>query len=500
MSQLGALGESGRYDELRELLESAGYSEAGICQRLHLERLAEFELEPSRRAPLAPPSTPLDVLIALFLAGDYVHLATLEALLGSGVTPLLEGMGLVARTDDGRCAATIALYPVDGFFIASNRWSNPDGSPFETPPDTVYPALVRNTRLFLDLMPDTPCDALLDLGSGTGIAAFRASRCGARHAWAADIAERSTQFAEFNRRLNALDDVTTVTSDLYERFEAQTFDRIVSHPPYMPVLSPKWVFMSGGEDGEQVTRRIVEGLPRHLRDGGLCFCLTMGSDRAGRPFEQRIRAWLGESESQFDIALIVRRTMEPEQYALRTGPFEPRSRTEVKVWRDLFARLEVEALVYGLILIARRNVAGEHFTVRREAADVFLRADWQWLLAWETAVVDGRLTPVVLGARLHASRHTEFDVRHQLTDEGWTPASYRLSTERPFSMNCHAEPWAAHLLAQCDGVRTGRELLYLLKEQGVIPAQASDAEFAQAVEPLISGGFLEVEGFSFGAR
>ncbi len=495
MKQLEELGLAGKYEELRRVLEAAGYTEEAICRRLRLNRLADFELESSRRPAVPSPATPSDLLIDLFLAGGYVRRAGVDAFLGAGAAALFEGMGLVEAAEADRCAATVALYPLDGLYIASSRWSNPDGSAFETPPDVVYPALIRNTRLFLDLLPDTPCENLLDLGSGTGIAAFEASRYGARHAWASDIAERSTRFAEFNRRLNAIDRVTTVTGDLYGEFGGQTFERIVSHPPYMPVLSQKWIFMSGGEDGEQITRRIVEGLPQHLDDGGLCFCLTMGSDRTGRPFEQRIREWLGEDQSSFDVALVVRKQMEPEQYAVRTVPFEPRPRAEAKAWRELFARLDVVSLVYGLILIQRRNGAERAFTVRRQAAAGFRRADWQWFLSWETAAADGRLVSAVLDSRLYASRRADFSVSHGLTGEGWTPKSYRLSIDRPFSMDCKIDAWAAHLLAQCDGVKTGRQLFEQLKETGAIPSQASASEFAEAVRPLISGGFLEADGF-----
>ncbi|MCL5745221.1 MAG: hypothetical protein M1541_15060, partial [Acidobacteria bacterium] len=174
---------------------------------------------------------------------------------------------------------------------------------------------------------------------------------------------------------------------------------------------------------------------------------------------------------------------------------EPRTRTEAKAWLDLFARLEVVSLVYGLVLVQRRNGAGKTFTVRRQAADSFRRGDWQWLLNWETAALDGRLVTAVLDSRLYASQRTEFEVLHRLTGEGWTPKAYRLSIDRPFGMDCRAEPWAAHLLSQCDGVLTGRDHFQRLKEDGVIPPQATEAEFADAVSALISGGFLEVEGF-----
>jgi SAM-dependent methyltransferase len=499
--ELDELGRAGRYAELRQLLETSDYSEAAICARLGLRRLADYEMEPTRRSALPPPVDAAGTLIRLFLAGDALERAEVLACLDSAAAELLSAMGLLQATEDGLICGTVALYPVDGIFIASDRWSHPDGSVFVAPSDTVYPALVRNTRLFLDLLPEEACERCLDLGSGTGIAAFVASRNGARESWAADIAERSTRFAEFNRRLNNLAGVSTLTSDLYDRLEGQTFDRIIAHPPYMPVLSPKWAFLSGGEDGEEITRRIVEGLPRHLRVGGLCCCLTMGTDRTGAggtdtPFELRVRDWLGPAQDEFDVALIVRKLVEPLQFALSVAPFEPRTRADTHAWRELFARLGVVSLVYGLLLIRRRrNRTGQALTLRRTAAPDLSRADWQWMLAWETAAASERAAAIILEARLHSSRHAEFEVVHRLTDEGWTPQSYQLRIDRPFSMGCAAEPWAAHLMSQCDGQLTGRQHFQHFTEQGVIPPGTTEADFADAVAPLVSGGFIEVEGF-----
>lgn len=499
--EIDELGRAGNFDDLRIRLDAASYCARTICSRLGLQRLADFEMEPSRRAPLPPAADAIDVLIRLFLYGDFVEPPTLEKYLDRQTTTLLETMGLLRLIDQSGFYATVALYPVNALLIASDRWSWPDGSTFEAPPDTVYPALVRNTRLFLDLLPEAPCERCLDLGSGTGIAAFAAARNGATHSWAADIAERSTRFAEFNRRLNGLSGVSTVTSDLYDQLEGQTFDRIVAHPPYMPVLTSKWVFLSGGEDGEQITRRIVEGLPRHLQEGGICCCLTMGTDRRASDgvefsFETRVRAWLGETQGDFDIGIIVRKIVEPQQFALSAAPTEPRTRTDTHAWRDLFARLGVVSLVYGFLFIRRtQNRAGRTFTTRRIASPDFRREDWQWLLAWETAAASDHRSAIILGSRLYASRRADFEVTHRLTEEGWSPQSYQLCIDRPFDMTCNAEPWAAQLMAQCNGEHTGQQHYERFMEEGWIPASTSAEEFASAVAPLVSGGFVEVEGF-----
>jgi hypothetical protein len=312
-----------------------------------------------------------------------------------------------------------------------------------------------------------------------------AARQGAREAWAGDIAERCTRFAEFNGRLNGVGNFHPVTSDLYGNLSS--FDRIVAHPPYVPALQPKWIFFSGGEDGEEITRRIVQGLPTHLNDRGVFLALTMGSDRSDAPFESRIREWLGEGGRDFDIALIVRKILEPLEFAAR-------SREESGAWKKLFARLGVESLVYGVVAIQRRTGARRTFTVRRQASPGSRRAPWEWLLAWESAATED-LNQLMLERPLHRGCDAEFQVRHRLEDSGWTPRQYTLQTQWPFSMECDAHPWMANLIALCDGHATGRDLLRVLVENQVLPRGIAEDEFARAAAALVSGGFIEVEGF-----
>ena len=481
--QIDSLGRSGKFDELREFLRSAGYTEEFLRARFHLERAEQFELDRGRRAPLPEPAAAADILTALYLAGEFASLTEAERLMGRDGVGLLLGMGLLEiDAQGGRCHGTVALYPLEDLHIASDRWSNPGDAPFEAPSDTVYPAFIPNTRLFLEHVPLGECGSFLDLCAGTGIAAILAARQGAREAWAGDIAERCTRFAEFNGRLNGVANFHPVTSDLYGSLGS--FDRIVAHPPYVPALQPKWIFFSGGEDGEEITRRIVEGLPAHLNDHGVFLALTMGSDRSDAPFERRIREWLGERGGEFDIALIVRKALEPVDFAAR-------KREESAAWKKLFARLGVESLVYGFVIIQRRTGAGQAFTVRRQASPGRRRAPWEWLLAWEGADKEGP----ILERPLHRGGDAEFQVRHRLEGSAWTPQRYTLRTEWPFSMECDAHPWMANLIALCDGRATGRDLLRVLVENEVLPRGIAEEEFARAAAGLVSGGFIEVEGF-----
>jgi len=490
------LGRTGRFAELLRLLQSVDYTDEFIRTRFKLPRPEDFELDRKKRAPLPEPESAADILAAVFLAGESAELEAATRMLGREGIGLLEDMGLlIAELDRGRCHARVALYPVEDRYLASDRWSHPDGLPWSGPEDTVYPAFIPNTRLFLRHLPERPAGDFLDLCAGTGAAALLAAKRGATHAWSVDIADRSTRFAEFNRRLNGLANVDPVTGDLYQNLKGRCFDVIAAHPPYVPALQSKWTFFSGGRDGEDITRRTVEGLPDHLNDGGIFLALTMGGDRAQQPFECRIREWLGEREGEFDIALIVRKELDPQEFALRANRETIRTREESEAWSQLFASLRITSLVYGFVCVQRRSGARTTFTVRRQAAPYASRSPWEWLLAWETAAAGDRLTQLILDSPLHASRETEFEVVHRLGNGTWDPSSYKLRTERPFSMQCSAQPWMAHLLSLCDGRATGREVLMALIRNEVLPGTTPEDEFARAAATLASGGFLEVGGF-----
>jgi len=215
--------------------------------------------------------------------------------------------------------------------------------------------------------------------------------------------------------------------------------------------------------------------------------LTMGTDRIDAPFESRIREWLGEGGGDFDIALIVRKTLEPHEFAAR-------NREESRAWKKLFARLGVESLVYGFVVIQRRTGARQTFTVRRQASPGPRRAPWEWLLAWESAATED-LTRLILDRPLHRGCDADFLVRHRLEGSAWTPQQYTLQAEWPFRMECDAHPWMANLISLCDGRATGRDQLRVLVENEVVPRNVSEEEFARAAAGLVSGGFIEVEGF-----
>jgi len=486
------IGSDAEFAALRSALAAAEYTEPAICARLGIAKITQFDLDPerrTRRSPAVPPDA-LDMLIRLFLEGEGVPRSDAAAC----PIDLLAALGLVA-TDGEQLSGTVLLSPMRGLYIASDRPYPLAKGSGGAPDDFVYPAMIPNTDLFLDLIQLGACAAFLDLCAGTGIAALLAAREGAAHAYAFDITERSTVFAEFNRRLNAVTNASAAQGDLYQPAGELTFDRIVAHPPYVPVYRPHLIFDSGGQDGEQIVRRIVEGLPRYLRPGGLFFALTMGSDRE-QPFERRLREWLGPRESDFDVAFVNRTTRTPREWAAESVIRNRGAVEDIANWRAFFESLRVNALVYGLVMIARRseNLHGETrpvFTVRRQTGPRTGPGEHRWLLDWETALVT-RGPEWLLAARPRAVPGIELEVKHRLDAGNWEPRSYLLETDHPFNTELRTQSWTAYLLACADGSRTGAELLEKLQSEGVLHPETPAAEFAEMLGTLCSGGFLQL--------
>ena len=473
------LGSDAEFTALREALLACDYTEPAICSRFDVSRLSELEVEIAGEADAVSNDAAL-LLTRLFVGCKGVPLSAASVLPVSQ----LEALGLLRVAHDN-FFATVMLYPIRGLYIVSDL-------PKPVFDDVVYPANVPNTDLFLEHMPAGPCDAFLDLCAGSGVGALAAAQHGARHSWALDITARSTHFAEFNRRLNGIDNMTAAEGDLYAPAGTQTFDRIVAHPPYLPVFRQRFVFDSGGQDGEQIVRRIVKGLPKYLRPGGIFFALTMGTDR-DQPFERRVRGWLGESADDFDVIFLVEKTVMPRDYSAEAVLKHKGSIDDIIGWRELFAEWGVRALPYGLLFAQRRETGRAAFTVRRNLGPKTGPAECQWLLEWAKIAHDA---PMVLHLKPRARENVSLLAEHRFAERAWHVESYRLEAEHPFRITVKTDALSAHLLTIADGTLTTLELFEQLQREDQLPDSLEPAEFARVVSGLITAGFLEINNSS----
>ena len=490
------------FDTLRAFLIDSHYLEPGVFKRLGLQQTKDYlTLRPNPALPRAIHDR-LDLLARLFLIGEIVEEHQMQSWVPAPVHEAMIGLGVIAQYP-GRPEhwyATTALYPTYGMWIASDRWTSPELAPIRVAADVVYPAITPNTAHFMETLPCDPCDSLLDLCTGSGIAAMLAASKYAREVLATDITEASQVSVEFNRLLNGIDNLRVARGDVYEPVGEAMFDRIVAHPPYMPSLKPAEIYAYGGELGEELTRRIIEGLPRHLRPGGRFYCVTAGPDMDGETFETRLRTWLGERGPEFDVIVIERQLFDPNHVATRQAAKTGGGVDEIEQWKKLFDRYHLEHLVYSSVVIQRKTGGAPPVTVRRRRGRRLSSAEIEWLRVWETTAADASFLQTILASKPVAARDLELHVIHRLEAGEFAPQDFTLEARYPFTVDCAIRPWAAYLIPRCDGKTTARDLLAFLKENDLVAADESEEEFADFLRVLISGGFLEIEGFRLPAR
>jgi hypothetical protein len=155
-----------------------------------------------------------------------------------------------------------------------------------------------------------------------------------------------------------------------------------------------------------------------------------------------------------------------------------------------------ERFVYGFLIIKRFAEAKRlPFTVRRQVGARTRNAELEWALGWESEAAAPGFTARVMGAGLSLSPNLEMHVIHRPRQGSLSPSGFKLQTNHPFSMECEVHAWTAAMLAACEGAMTGSELYEHCRRQECIQASVPAEDFARFLGSLVSGGFLEMEGF-----
>ena len=479
-----ANAEGSEFEALRNLLRLSGLTEEAVCDRLEISNLAGVQPEAVRKNDSGALASASDALIRLFIEGWPVTRADADRCLTPESVELLQQFRLLMPHGEAEWAATVSLYPIEHLFVASDRYNNADGSLYDGWDDLVYPCLFVTTRKFIETVPRTPCGDVLDLCAGTGIGALLAAST-ARRVLAADLTPRCDAFMQFNAKLNGFTNIETGTGDLYTPAKGRRFDRILVHPPYQPVLEHIAVFNSGGADGEQITRRIVEGAPAHLNPGGQLFCLCQLTDR-DYPVEYRVRQWLTEEESsQCDVAFVIYKHHDVSRYTASETLQERKTYAAWQSWMKAFNDAGVRDMVYGMVVVQRATEARDVFTVRREGPGA-QAADIPALVRWETQASQPAFADFVLESYPRAQEGSSMHVEHLLEAGIWKQSTLKLARSEPFEVRIEIDPVTANLLSQMDGSKSGLALIASL------PFEVKPEQMAGLIRMLVSNGFVAI--------
>jgi SAM-dependent methyltransferase len=484
------IGSDAEFAAARRVFDDAGYTYGNLCARLGVERLYEYMTPPVAELLAQPVDDSLDVIYRLFGHGLHLERSIVESFLGAEGRAALAALHLLEADPDAPQMdyAPAIVLPFLDVLTMTDRFCSPSGEKIEVPADSVYPALFSNTYDFVSRLPKTECEALLDLGTGTGAAAICQAGF-ARRVWAADITARSVHFAEFNSRLNGCANIQGVTGDLYEPVSGLTFDRIVSQPPYIAVAADKIVYRDGGPDGEQVIRRIVEGLPEYLRPGGMFCALLMATDREGETFEQRIRKWLGESAAEFDVLLACDLVKDPMEFLLAAQKIPV---VEKEYRRVLYEKTRTSAVLSCSIVLRRKVDERPAVTVRAMVGRNVTGQDLNSLLEWHAAVASPEGPEMLWKTRPKLGAHCELHVAHRVRGGRLMAEEFVLQTNGPFVSKGKTPAWVAQLVTQCDGSKSWGERFGNLQAEGRVPAGLTREDFVNILSVLVSTGVLEV--------
>ncbi len=493
---------------LRALLLDHGFTERGVCTHTGAETLYDFVMRRHARGGAVPIERPMDVLVRLFMDSEAVSTSRIDELLGADQRALLESFGLVAThpTDPAQHIATVLLYPTQGPWIVSDR-TVPVADTRVIPQaafgdDAVYPALTASVRVFLSTLPLDPVPDYLELCSGTGIAALLGASAGAERAVAVDITARSTAFATFNARLNALANMTALEGNLWEPVAGRQFQTIVAHPPYVPAVKAEFIYRDGGEDGEQVTRAIIEGLPAHLAVGGVFHCTCIISSRTDADAPHRVLAMLGPASSEYDLVFLLNGSTNLAEHfgrriMSRASDSEAVSSASTQLRR--LGELGVQSVDFCTIVLRRHgaNRPGFVVAVERSAHTTWAHVAWVLAVGAEASNAD-RFAALILDAPATLSAAVQLDLEYRLGGKGedaWVPTKGHMRVDAPFVSSMPVGMGDASMLSQFNGTRTLREHLVAMQAEGVLPADVDPLEFARSFSQLVLDGIVETEAF-----
>lgn len=482
------------FQALRDLLTGHGFTDAGICARCGVATVFDY----GTRAKAGDPGAPrdgLDLLLRLFMDSEAVDEADLRAHLRAADIELLAAFGLLGPGSDdaSRWAAPVRLYPTRGVWIVSDR----DGPPGdEARPDMVYPVLTGSGRSFVEVVPTGPVARYLELCSGTGIAALLGAAAGAEAAWAVDITARATAFADFNARLNGLPQFTALEGDLWAPVAGLTFDVVAAHPPYVPAARPELIYRDGGADGEQVTRAVLAGLPRHLAPGGVLQCTCVVSARRGRGAPRRVREFLGEEHEAFDLVFMHNDRFDfTRRFRAQLLSDDPEVAAAGAALLRRFDELEIEAGHFCTLALRRHGEARPGFTAEVKRGPRTRWADLVWALDVGAAAADeAGFAARLLDAPVALAPAATFELTYRRGSAGedpWVPSGGRIRVQHPFPSSVAVGAADAAILAEFDGSRTLRQHLTALQADGRVPPQGDPALFARAFAPMVLAGIVD---------
>ncbi|MFE0252107.1 methyltransferase [Streptomyces sp. NPDC059010] len=370
-STLPSLPASDRPDvaaRLREALLRASFTADGLLELLGAPAytaLARSETVPALRATRG--DTPLEALVRLFLLQQPVSHARVADVLP--VDALLESGWLVrvGGDSDDDLAATVDVRPYGGpggedWFIVSDLGCAVGGAGgIGSKDEGVVLGVGGASTTLAGITVRTPVASALDLGTGSGIQALHAAQHATR-VTATDLNPRALHITALTLALSAAPAADLREGSLFEPLKnGETYDLIVSNPPFVISPAARLTYRDGGMGGDDLCRSVVQGAGERLSEGGFAQFLANWQHVEGEDWQDRLRSWVPRG---CDAWIVQREVQDVTQYAElwlrdagdhRGDPAEYQARYDA--WLDEFEARKVKAVGFGWITLRKASAA-----------------------------------------------------------------------------------------------------------------------------------------------
>lgn len=373
-SSLSALPASDRPDvaaRLREALLAASFTADGLLELLGAPAytaLARSETVPALRATRG--DTPLEALVRLFLLQQPVPHARVADVLP--VDACMESGWLVrAGQDSDDVAATVDVRPYGGpggedWFIVSDLGcavggAGGSGSNGRQADTAVVLGVGGASTTLAGITVRTPVASALDLGTGSGIQALHAAQHATR-VTATDLNPRALHITALTLALSGAPAADLREGSLFEPLRnGETYDLIVSNPPFVISPGARLTYRDGGMGGDDLCRSIVQGAGERLNEGGFAHFLANWQHVEGEDWQDRLRSWVPRG---CDAWIVQREVQDVTQYAelwLRDAGDHRGDVAEYQArydaWLDEFEARKVKAVGFGWITLRKASAA-----------------------------------------------------------------------------------------------------------------------------------------------
>ena len=488
------IGTPAEFACVRSFFGGIQFNDRAVCAALKIRDIAGSRNLRPGEIDWDSVSPALRLAITLFVLGASAPREDFRKICGDEIFAAFTALGLVR--DMRRCDATIVcpvwLYPVDGFILASDRRDDPDGEEYRPPADVVFPGLDAGTLRLLRLLPQMRGGDALDLCGGCGIGALHLSRT-AERAVSADITRRSSFFAAFNAGLNGVN-IESLEGDLYAPVMGRYFDVIAAHPPWVPSTGDAIVFRDGGDGGETIIRRIVEGIPRYLHQGGTAIIVSLGRDTIEAPYERRARGWLGEGGRDCDVILGIEKMLTIEEVvgSVRKLHLNDDHRQADRLAAHL-RTLGTEKFIYGALFIRRTDELVAEPPLRLRMLSRAVAADFDRLLAWRRQRRTTAFRDWMKLAKPRLAPDLEIVDRQVVRNGALVAGETTMKAECAFSTSLRLDAWVIPMIASFKGSHSVEQVFSKARRGSQSPGDFTLRAFIDLVAMMIEYGFLDVD-------